>query len=157
MNDKLELKEKLAAVDTNSKELWDSLSDLQKKDLKDTFFLLNRYVSSVKTSKPELQEHFILTVNEYFNKNWKDLQKHPQLLWQLLCLCSHESKNIFFHEWIGFKRKKVDNKIYKFLSELYPNYKPQDLEVLATLHTESDCKIIAKDHGFTDKEISKMF
>jgi hypothetical protein len=157
VNDKLELKEKLAAVDTNSKELWDSLSDLQKKDLKDTFFLLNRYVSSVKTSKPELQEHFILTVNEYFNKNWKDLQKHPKLLWQLLCLCSHESKNIFFHEWIGFKKKKGNNKIEKFLLEIYPNQKQDEIELMSMMYNEKDCKELARQHGYADKDIDRMF
>jgi len=57
MSEKIELKEKLAAVDMNVKNLWDELNDVQQKDLKKEFFLLNRYVSSVKTSNRELQEH----------------------------------------------------------------------------------------------------
>ena len=80
MNEKIELKEKLAAVDLNVKSLWDEISDDQRKALKSEFFILNRYVSSVKTTDKNLQEHFLLTVNEYFNKHWNTLQKHPKLL-----------------------------------------------------------------------------
>jgi hypothetical protein len=157
MSEKIELKEKLAAVDMNVKNLWDELNDVQQKDLKKEFFLLNRYVSSVKTSNRELQEHFVLTVNEFFNKNWKDLQDHPKLLWQLLCLCSHESRKLFYHEWIGFKQKKSSNKLVKFLSDIYPNKKMDELELLSAISTEKECKELAKLHGYDDKQIDKLF
>jgi hypothetical protein len=85
MSEKIELKEKLAAVDLYATDLWDSLTDEQKKSLKGEFFLLNRYVSNVKSNNRNHQEHFVLTVNEYFNKHWNTLQKHPKLLWRLLC------------------------------------------------------------------------
>ena len=157
MNDKVELKEKLAAVDMNMKGLWDELTEDQQKSLKNEFFLLNRYISNVKTSNSELHEHFLLTVNEYFNKNWKDLQKHPKLLWQLLCLCSHESRKIFYHEWIGFKQKKSSNKIIKFLSEIYPHRKMDELELLSAISTEKECKELARLYGYDDKQIEKLF
>lgn len=157
MSDKIELKEKLAAVDMNMKGLWDELNEDQQKTLKNEFFILNRYVSNVKTSDPDLQEHFVLTVNEYFNKNWKDLQKHPKLLWQLLCLCSHESRKLFYHEWIGFKQKKSSNKTVKFLAEIYPNRKMDELELLSAISTEKECKELAKLHGYDDKQIEKLF
>ncbi len=157
MSEKIELKEKLAAVDMNSKELWDGMNDEQRKALKGEFFILNRYISNIKNGKREEKEHFVLAVNEYFNKNWNVLQKHPKLLWQLLCMCGHESKNIYYHEWIGYKRKKTNNKIFKFLLEIYPNEKLDNIELLSTLYTEKDCKNIAKDYGYTDKEIAKLF
>ena len=157
MSEKIELKEKIAAVDINAKELWNDLTDDQRKSLKSEFFILNRYISNIKTGKRDEKEHFVLAVNEYFNKNWNVLQKHPKLLWQLLCMCSHESKNIYYHEWIGYKRKKTDNKIFKFLSGMYPNEKLDNIELMSMLYTEKDCKTIAKDHGSTDKEIAKLF
>jgi hypothetical protein len=157
MTEKIELKEKLAAVDMGARTFWDELNETQQADLKKEFFLLNRYVSSVKTSNSELQEHFILTVNEYFNKNWNDLQSHPKLLWQLLCLCSHESRKLFFHEWIGYKKKKGSNKITKFLLEIYPNKKLDEIELLASLSTDKECKELARLHGYEDKQIEKMF
>jgi hypothetical protein len=104
MSEKLELKEKLAAIDVGARDLWDEVSDEERKRIKGEFFIINRYISNVKTGNRDIQEHFVLAVNEYFNKHWYVLQSHPKLLWQLICMCSHESKNIFFHEWIGSKK-----------------------------------------------------
>ncbi len=157
MSDKIELKDKLAAVDMNYKGLWDEINDEQRKSLKQEFFILNRYISSVKTTNKDVKEHYILTVNEYFNKHWNTLQKHPKLLWQLLCMCGHESKNIYFHEWIGFKRKKGDSKKSKFLLEIYPNKKQDEIELLAKMMSVQELKDLAREHGYEEKQIAKMF
>jgi hypothetical protein len=158
MSEKIELKEKLAAVDLNVKSLWDDINADQKKALKSEFFILNRYISNVKINDRNIQEHYLLTVNEYFNKHWNVLQKHPKLLWQLLCMCSHESKKIFYHEWIGFKRKKNSNsKIYKFLLDVHPTKKIDELELLAALTTEKECIEQAKLFGYSDKQIKDYF
>ena len=55
-------------LDLNLKNLWDEINDDQRKNLKQEFFILNRYISNVSSNKRDLQEHFVLTVNEYFNK-----------------------------------------------------------------------------------------
>lgn len=154
---KLELKEKIAAVDLGARDLWDELDDENKKSLKNEFFLLNRYISNVKDSRREVQEHFVLTVNEYFNKHWNTLQKHPKLLWQLLCMCGHESRKVFYHEWVGFKNKKASNKKLKFLLEVYPSRKKDELELLSTLMSLDDFKQLARDLGYSDKELKDLF
>ena len=155
MSDKIELKEKLAAVDLGAVSMWDEMSAEQQKALKNEFFILNRYISNVKGQSREVQEHFVLTVNEYFNKYWFDLQKHPKLMWQLLCMCSHESRKIFYHEWIGFKRKK-ENKRITFLSTMFPNSNQYELELMAELYSLAELKDLAIDTGYSDEEISKM-
>ncbi len=159
MSEKIELKEKLAAVDLNLKNLWGEIDDDQRKNLKQEFFILNRYISNVSSSKRELQEHFVLTVNEYFNKHWNTLQKHPKLMWQLLCMCSHESRQIFFHQWIGFKRKEKEsgNKIYKFLLEIYPNRKSDELLLMTQLITFKEARDLAERYGYDQKQIDKLF
>ncbi len=156
MSEKIELKDKLAAVDMNYKGLWDEITDEQRKSLKQELFILNRYISNVNSKNRDLQEHFVLTVNEYFNKHWNTLQKHPKLLWQLLCMCSHESRQIFFHQWIGFKKKKGNSKISKFLLEIYPNKKQDEIEMLSQLMTPAEIKKLAQQHGYDDKQIDKM-
>lgn len=156
MSEKIELKDKLAAVDLGAKSLWDEIDDANRKSLKSELFILNRYISNVKGQPREVQEHFVLTVNEYFNKHWNTLQKHPKLLWQLLCLCSHESRKIFFHEWIGFKRKKAESKKAKLLAEIYPSRKLDELEMLAELLSAKEFKELAQQHGYEDKEIEKL-
>ena len=157
MSEKIELKDKLAAVDLGAKSLWDEIDDDQRKNLKQEFFILNRYISSVRGQSREVQEHFVLTVNEYFNKHWNTLQKHPKLLWQLLCMCSHESKKIFFHEWIGFKKKKGDSKKIKFLESIYPHLKDDELELLTEITDTAEIKRLAEDYGYSKQEIAKLF
>lgn len=157
MSEKVELKEKLAAVDLGARSLWDELDDANRKSLKSELFILNRYVSSAKGQNRETQEHFVLAVNEYFNKHWNTLQKHPKLLWQLLCMCNDGKGKVYFHEWIGFKKKKGDTKRLKFLLQVYPSRKQDELEMMAELMELKDFKDLAKDLGYSDKEIKDLF
>jgi hypothetical protein len=157
MSEKIELKEKIAAVDMNFRVLWDEMTDEQRKSLKNELFILNRYISSAKGQSRDIQEHFVLTVNEYFNKNWFVLQKHPKLLWMLLCMCSWDGKKIMYHEWIGFKKKKGETKRSKFLLEIYPNRKTDEIEMMAELMDIKELKSLAKAHGYDDKQIEKLF
>ena len=158
MTFKVELKEKLVAVDLGARSLWDELDETNQKALKNELFILNRYISNVKGQPRDIQEHFVLTVNEYFNKHWNTLQKHPKLLWQLLCMCSYNNQKIFFHEWIGLKKKNSSNKKgLNFLLQVYPNRKQDELELLAELMTSKEFKELAKDLGYSDKEIKDLF
>jgi hypothetical protein len=157
MSDKIELKEKIAFVDLNAKSVWDEMTPEQQKSLKSEFFILNRYISNVQSNKREIQEHFVLTVNEYFNKHWNTLQKHPKLLWMLLCMCSYDSKTTFFHQWIGNKKKDggSNSKKVKFLQEIYPNRKLDEVELMAAMATDKDVKDLARKHGMDEATIAK--
>jgi hypothetical protein len=157
MSEKIELKEKIQAVDQNVRELWDALDADQQKVLTKEFYILNRYISSAKTPNKEAQQHFVLAVNEYYNKNWNALQKHPQLLWLLLCLCSYDGASVFFHEWIGPKKVGSDttNKRAKILEELYPTKKFDEIELLAKMSTDDEVLELAIDHGLDKATIKK--
>lgn len=156
MSDKVELKEKIQAVDLNIRELWDKLDEVNQKALKGELFILNRYISNVKTSDGEIQSKFVIAVNDYYNKNWFLLQKHPKLLWLLLCMCSYNGEKTFYHEWIGNKKKDSnDNKKIQFLSELHPTMKMYEVEMLAKIIPSKELTKLAKDYGFEDKDIKK--
>jgi hypothetical protein len=156
MSEKIELKEKLQAVDQNIRDLWDAMEPDQQKSLKNEFFILNRYISNAKSSNTEIQQHFVLTVNEYFNKHWNLLQKHPKLMWLLLCMCSYNGEKVFWHEWIGHKKKSGTNsKKIKFLEELYPNKKRDELELLSKISTDKDVKDLARRYGMDEATIAK--
>jgi hypothetical protein len=153
MSDKLTIKDETAAIDMGARDLWDNFTEEQKKQI--SFFLLNRYASSIKTSDREAQELAVFKTNEYFNKHYFSLSKHPKLLWYLVCMCGNDQKKIYFHEWIGFK-KKSDNKIHKFLESVYPNMKDDELELKAMLMDTKEAKELAKDLGMSDAEIKKI-
>lgn len=145
-------KDMIPAVDMGIKELWDAASEEGRKEIKGDFWNLNRYISSVKNNNRELQEHFVLTTNEFYNKNWADIQKHPKLVWQTLCLCSHESKKTQFHEWIPLKKEK--DKKEEFLAELFPNMKRADIETLATITSDNEIKKYCEGLGWDKKAIN---
>ena len=131
-------KEIIPAVDLGMKDLWDAATEEGRKEIKGDFWTLNRYISNVKSTSREVQEHFVLTVNEYYNKNWNDIQKHPKLVWQTLCVCSMGNGKTYFHEWIPLKKTK--NKKVEFLAELFPNMKMTDVETLAAITTDKEIK-----------------
>jgi len=147
-------KDMIPSIDMGVKELWDAVSDEGKKEIKGDFWNLMRYISNVKSNNRELQEHFLLTVNEYYNKNWNEIQSHPKLVWLTLCLCSHESKKAQFHEWIPLKREK-DKKI-DFLADLFPNMKMADLETLSAISTDKEIKRYCEDLGWDKSQIAKI-
>ncbi len=156
MSEKVELKEKLQAVDQNIRELWDAMDADNQKALKNEFFILNRYISNVQGGSRELQEHFVLTVNEYFNKHWNLLQKHPKLMWYLLCMCNYGDGKTYFHQWIGHKKKTgSDSKKVKFLTEIYPNKKVDEIELIAQMSTDKDIKELARKYGMDEATIAK--
>ena len=153
--EKLKLNDILGAVDLGAIDVWDDLTEAQQKSV--SYFLLNRYVSNVKTKNRDLAEHYVILTNELMNKNFYEVYKHPKLMWQLMCCCGNEDKKVYFHEWLGIKRTKDgSSKSVKFLSEIYPNEKMSDLELLASQLTKKDLKQIAKDHGWEDKRINEL-
>ena len=147
-------KDMIPAVDMGIKELWDAATDEGQKEIKGDFWTLNRYISNIKSSDREMKEHYVLTTNEFYNKNWADIQKHPKLVWQSLCLASHESKKTQFHEWIPLKKQK--NKKEDFLAQLFPNMKRDDVEALAGITTDKEIKEYCKDLGWDQKQINAI-
>jgi hypothetical protein len=154
----------IPAVDMGIKELWDAATDEGRKEIKGDLWNLNRYISSVGTSnnpavqvkKPtrEDKEHFIISVNEFYNKNWSEISKHPKLQWLSLCVCSRENKKTHFHEWIPLKKQK--DKKTEFLMELFPDMKISDIETLSSITSEKEIKQYCESLGWDKKQINDI-
>jgi hypothetical protein len=144
--EKLPVKDLLAAIDLNGKDVWDELDTDQRKQV--SFWLLNRYVSSIKGNRTST-ELAVFKTNEYYNKNWEVLgARHPKLQWQLLCMAGNTGK-IQYHPWIGLKQHKdINNKAVKLLLEIYPNKKIDEVELLARISTKAQIKELAREHGY---------
>ena len=145
---KLPIKDILAAIDMGAKNVWDEITDDERKQV--GFWLLNRYVSSVQGNRDK-QELAIFKTNEYYNKNYMETSKHQKLQWQLLCMSGATDK-IEFHPWIGFKKKTQDNnKLVKVLEQIYPNMKQDEIEMLANINSKKDIKQLAEEYGIETK------
>ena len=145
---KLPIKDILAAIDMGAKNIWDDLSDEERKQV--SFWLLNRYVSSVKGNF-EKTAMAVFKTNEYYNKNYMEVSKHPKLQWQLLCQSGNTGK-IEYHPWQGFKKKTSDNnKAVKLIAEINPNMKMDEVELLAGTYTKKELKKLVEEYNIDIK------
>ena len=151
--EKLNLKQILGCVDMNYKGAWKEFTEEEKKSV--GFWLLNRYVSATQGSRSK-QEGAIERTNEYYNKHFNTIgvgkdKGHQQLMWQLLCM-SGATGNLEYHPYIGFKKKANGNdKAVKFLEQIYPNMKQDEVELLARLSTKKELKELAEEHDIDVK------
>lgn len=146
-------KDMIPSVDLGIKELWDAVGEDGQKEIKGDLWNLNRYISSVKGTR-EKQEESVLAVNELYNKNWAVLgTTHPKLQWYVLCVAGITGKKEF-HPWIKLDRKAdSSSKTIKFLLNIYPTMKKDEVELLARISSKSDIRKLAEDHGIDPKSI----
>ena len=148
---KLPLNEIFMAMDMDAKGAFDEWSDEERKEL--NFWLLNRYASSVAGSR-DAKEWAVVSTNEYYNKNWNILgTRHPKLQWQLLCATHNASRKSRQHVWQGLKQKGGDVKVVKWLKEMFPNMKEDEVNLLATISTKQELKQYAEDLGMDKKDV----
>ena len=139
-------KDMIPAVDMGLPELWGAATEDGRKEIKGDLWNLNRYISSVKTNNRELQEHYVLTVNEFYNKNWNEISKHPKLQWMTLCAAGLGKKQ--FHKWIPQLRERVADlrekatvsEVKEFYKKIYKNIDDDTLNELSVLYTDQQNK-----------------
>lgn len=150
MTDKLNIANEMRAFDGKDRNFYNDLTDEEKK--KFSSFLMIRWGSSVQGST-ELQQYYLMSCNENLNKNFFELSRHPELQW-LLATTVSPGMGTFRHDWIKQKkRESTNNKVVKFLKQIYPDRSQEDLELLAQINDISAIKKLAKEHGWDDKRI----
>ncbi len=162
MNKKLDISEVLACADLGIKEYWDALPEESQKHLKQSFYVLNRYMSNVippnnawsKCKNPTLEEQmlFIMATNERYNKHFFLLQNHPKLLWLLVSSYPLLNNVKFCHQWIPMKQN--ESKKIKILEKLYPTAKLSDIRLLEKIISDDELKKLINDYGeMSDKSV----
>ena len=102
---------------------------------------------SIVKGSAELHAYYLMATNQRVNVNYFALNKHPKLVWQLLCTVSPGMGNQF-HQWIGNKKKKSNTSdIRKQLAVLYPTYKEDELDLLASMTTAKELKELEEASG----------
>jgi hypothetical protein len=150
MSDKLNISNELQQLDTKNRQFYRELTDEERK--KFSTFLMIRWSSSVQGSA-DLQAYYLLSCNENLNKHFFDLSRHPELQW-LSATTVSPGMGTFRHDWIKQKKRDGNNsKAVKFLRQIYPAYKQDELELLAQINSTAELKQLAREHGFDDKRI----
>ena len=150
--DKLNIKNEMAMFDRKRRDFYDTLDDQEKK--KFSPFLMIRWGSSV-GGNPDLQAYYLMSCNERLNKHFFDVNttQHKKLQWLLATTVSPGMGNQY-HQWITPKKKGAgDNKAIKFLRELYPHLKDDELKLMAEVNTKDELKAMARELGWDEKRI----
>lgn len=153
MEDKLSIKNEMAQFDRKNRTFYDELDEQEKK--KFSPFLMIRYGATV-SGNPDLQAYYLMSCNERLNKHFFDVNttQHKKLQWLLASTVSPGMGNQY-HQWIKLGKKTSDNKNVKFLRELYPHLKEEDLKLMADINDKDSIKSYARGLGWTDKDIKK--
>lgn len=150
--DKLDIKNEMRAFDLKDRDYYVTMTDEEKR--KFSPFLMIRWGSCVSGST-ELQEFYIVATNLRLNVNFFNCNKHPELQW-LMATSVSPGLGAQRHNWIGMKKRESSgNKTVKFLSNLYPTMKLDDVELLASLMSKKELKTLAEEHGMTPEQIKK--
>jgi hypothetical protein len=149
MSDKLNINNEMTQLDRKNRGFYDELTAEEKK--KFSTFLMLRWGSAVQADS-RVQGYYVMSTNENLNKNFFDISKHPKLQW-LCATAISPGIGTFKHQWIPPKKKENDNKAVRFLRELYPHLKDDEIELLRQLNTKDDLKRMAIELGWDDKRI----
>jgi hypothetical protein len=148
--DKLNINNEMAQLDRKNREFYDELTDEERK--KFSLYLMLRWSSAVQADA-KVQSYYVMSCNENLNKNYFTISKHPKLQW-LCATAVSPGIGTFKHQWIAPKKREgTDNKATKFLREIYPLLKDDEIELLRKLNTKDDLKQLAREHGWDDKRI----
>ena len=150
MTDKLNINYEMQQFDRKNRGFYDELTPEERK--KFSTYLMLRWGSAVQ-AQSNIQQYYVMSLNENFNKHFFTLSKHPKLQW--LCATTvSPGIGTFKHQWIAPKKREGgDNKATKFLRELYPHLKDDEIELLRQLNTKDDLKQLAREHGWDDRRI----
>ena len=152
MSDKLTIGNEMKQFDLKNRRFYDELTDEEKKKFSN--YLMLRWGSAVQATS-QIQSYYVMSLNENLNEHFFDIGRHPKLQW--LCATTvSPGVGTFRHEWIAPKKKESsDSKASKFLREMFPMAKDDEIELLRTINTKDDLKQLARDHGWDDKRIKE--
>ena len=144
MSDKLNIANEMNVFDRKDRTFYDNLTDEERK--KFSTFLMLRWGSSIQGSR-ELQEYYVQSVNHYLNKHFFTIHRHPKLQW-LMATAASPGMGAMRHSWISLKKKEAgDSALKKQLRELYPHFKEDEIDLMATMTTKKEVTQLIRDHG----------
>ena len=146
MSDRLNIANEMRMFDQKVRTFYDDLTPEERKKFSN--YLMIRWGSSVQGSR-ELQEFYVIATNERLNKHFFDVNRHPKLQWLMATSVSPDLGNQR-HQWIAPKKKEPGaSSMTKQLAELFPHYKDDEIDLLASITTKKELEDYIKQHGDT--------
>ena len=135
----------MAQFDLKNRSFYDDLSDEEKR--KFSAFLMIRWGSCVVGSQ-DLEEFYVIATNERLNKYFFNIKTagHKKLHW-LLATTVSPGIGTQKHQWIPPRKKQSNSKHQKKISELFPDLKDDEVELMAQINSEKELQQYLQLHG----------
>ena len=135
MGDKLNIANEMRMFDRKVRTFYDELTTEERKKFSN--YLMIRWGSAVEGSR-ELQEFYVISTNERLNKHFFDVSRHPKLQWLMATSVSPDIGTPR-HPWIAPKKKEAGlSAKRKALMEIYPDYKDDEIDVMAQITSQKE-------------------
>ena len=144
MSDKLNIANEMRQLDRKNRNFYRELTDEERKKFSN--YLMIRWASCVEGSQ-DLQEFYLIATNERLNKHFFNISRHPELQWLCATTVSPDM-GAPRHNWISPKKKEAGaSGVKKQLTELFPMYKQDEIDLLAKITTKKELDQYIRDHG----------
>jgi hypothetical protein len=144
MSDKLNIANEMRMFDRKARSFYDDLTPEEKKKFSN--YLMIRWGSAVEGNYMD-QAVYVLSCNENFNKHFFSINRHPKLQW-LCATAVSPGWGDKKHPWIAPKKKEAGlSAKRKALIEMYPNYKDDEIDVMAQITTQKEIDAYNKQAG----------
>lgn len=144
MSDKLNINNEMRQMDAKNRDFYDELTPEERK--KFSTFLMIRWGSAVDGSR-YLQEYYVMSVNQYLNRHFFTMHRHPKLQW-LMATAASPGTGSHRHNWIAPKKKEAGaSTIKKQLRELYPHFRDDEIDLMAQLTDRKELTKLQRAHG----------
>jgi hypothetical protein len=144
MSDKLNIANEMRELDRKNRNFYRDLTPEERKKFSN--YLMIRWASGVQGAR-ELQEFYVIATNERLNKHFFSLGKLPDLQWLCATTVSPDL-GAQRHQWISpRKREPGASSVKKQLSNLFPHFKSDEIDLLAEITTKKELAEYIRQHG----------
>jgi len=144
MSDKLNIANEMRELDLKNRNFYRDLTPEERKKFSN--YLMIRWASGVQGAR-ELQEFYVIATNERLNKHFFSLGKLPDLQWLCATTVSPDL-GAQRHQWISpRKREPGASSVKKQLSNLFPHFNSDEIDLLAEITTKKELAEYVRQHG----------
>jgi hypothetical protein len=143
----------LPALNRGDLDFYDRCTEEERKEIQP--LILMRWISGVENSR--LGGAYIGVMNEWVNKEFWTLSKHPELQWKLMCVgniaCGGRGQR---HQWVPMIKNSSTNKLDSLILSLNPGLNDQELALVRTRLTKDSLKQLLRDMAMSDADMKPI-
>lgn len=147
----------MRAVDLRDRAFWSNLDDEERKLATKYInsYMAQRWASTVQSNSRDLEEHYLLMVNDLCNVDYvATTSAHEELRWMVLSLVGLGTK--LRHELIPPRGVKKD-RIREWLTEMMPQLGDAEIDLFREINPPDVLEDSAKAMNLADKKLKELF